>query len=284
MPSKTSGNRKSKEYQERNAVGKFQRDEPRNLLGSVVGVRTVVGRCERHPKKGQMWLVECMCGKVQCVQEYHLRNNTQRRNSCGCLGSRTTIKDWAEDIENWERNLNGYVSFEDAESEGLSSYGKYSCSKCGQEELFSIPRTGGCYGCSRNARRGSIEHSLRCRLASMYRLIGEDDVRYRHSDLMGCDTQTLGEHIESQFHDHPITGIPMTYDNRGLYGVKGYWQLDHEKPVKDFDLLNEKQAKECCNYKNIQPLWTVEHVQKTNLEVHGLDETLEEVWKRINKK
>lgn len=254
-----------------------------NLLGSIVGVRTVIGECEHHHKKGRMWLVECLCGKESCVPQSSLLNDSQTRLSCGCQGSKVSIKDWSDDSENWKRNLDNFVTYEQAKAEGRSNFGKYYCPKCGQEDLFAIPRTGGCLCCQRNARRGSIENAIRCRLGDMYKHIGGDHARYKHSDLMGCDTQTLSEHVESLFHDHPITGIPMSYENRGLYGLTECWQLDHKKPVKDFDLIDEEQVKECCHYTNIQPLWSVEHVQKTNLESHGLFETLHEVWERINK-
>ena len=247
-----------------------------NLIGGIYGYRTVVGTFLQHKKKGKMWLCECLCGNNSHVSEYTLLSND--RKSCGCLGSKCSVLDWSDDGGDTIKN---FVNFEDAKNLGMNKYGKFYCTKCNSEEFFSIPRTGGCMGCARIRKRSSLSNSLRSLLGSMYRKIGRDNPRYKYSELMGCDTQTLGEHVESLFHKNPITGLVMSYDNRGMYGVPEKWQLDHVIPMEQFDLTNRDDVLKCCHYKNIKPLWTVEHIQKTNFEQHGKEETLENIWDRI---
>ena len=234
-----------------------------NLMGGIYGCRTVVGTFLQHKKKGKMWMCECLCGKSSRVSGYTLMSGD--RNTCGCMGSRVSVLDWSDDGGDTIKN---FTNYEDAKNLGLNKYGRYYCPKCSSEEFFSIPRTGGCMGCARIRKKHDLANVLRSKLGSMYRKIGCESPRYKYSELMGCDTQTLGEHVESLFHNNPI--------------VPERWQLDHVIPMESFDLTDRDSVSECCNYTNIKPLWTVEHIQKTNLEQHGKEESLESIWNRIN--
>ena len=79
-------------------------------------------------------------------------------------------------------------------------------------------------------------------------------------ELIGCeDWETVCKYIEGKFYDHPITGEPMSWDNRF-----NRWDIDHIKPLgllaQDHSL---KKQKALCNYRNLQPLWKEDHVKKT---------------------
>jgi hypothetical protein len=52
----------------------------------------------------------------------------------------------------------------------------------------------------------------------------------------------------------------MNWENRGMFG----WHIDHIKPVNTFDLTDEKQLKECWNYKNLRPLWAKDNLTRPN--------------------
>ena len=69
---------------------------------------------------------------------------------------------------------------------------------------------------------------------------------------MGCNNETLKSHLEKQFKEG------MNWNNYGE------WELDHIKPISRYDLNNPDEAKECFNYKNLQPLWKTENRQKHN--------------------
>ena len=67
-------------------------------------------------------------------------------------------------------------------------------------------------------------------------------------ELLGCDWETLKQHIESQFVDG------MSWDNRDL------WHIDHIIPLASAN--TEKEIYALSNYKNLQPLWIEENLKK----------------------
>lgn len=69
------------------------------------------------------------------------------------------------------------------------------------------------------------------------------------SDL-GCSIEELKKHLENQFQEG------MSWDNYGE------WHIDHIKPLANFDLTNESEFKEACNYNNLQPLWAEDNLRK----------------------
>lgn len=66
--------------------------------------------------------------------------------------------------------------------------------------------------------------------------------------------EQLKQHLESKFR----TG--MTWDNWTIDG----WHIDHIKPLASFDLTDRKQLFEACNYTNLQPLWAIDNILKSD--------------------
>lgn len=66
------------------------------------------------------------------------------------------------------------------------------------------------------------------------------------------------KHIESMFHDNPVTGEKMNWNNWGVHG----WHLDHIKPLSFFDLEDPEEFKAACHFSNLQPLWAKENLSK----------------------
>jgi hypothetical protein len=73
-------------------------------------------------------------------------------------------------------------------------------------------------------------------------------------ELVGCSKEELIQHLESQFKDG------MCWQNWSLNG----WHIDHIRPVSSFDLSDPTQIKECFHFSNLQPLWAIENLQKSN--------------------
>lgn len=73
-------------------------------------------------------------------------------------------------------------------------------------------------------------------------------------ELIGCDISFLKKHLESNFKDG------MSWSNYGRYG----WHIDHIKPCSKFDLSNKEEQKKCFNYTNLQPLWWLDNIKKSN--------------------
>ncbi len=68
--------------------------------------------------------------------------------------------------------------------------------------------------------------------------------------LIGCEIDYLMYHIQEQF----TKG--MSWDNYGD------WHIDHIKPCASFDLSKKSEQLKCFNYKNLQPLWALDNLQK----------------------
>jgi hypothetical protein len=72
--------------------------------------------------------------------------------------------------------------------------------------------------------------------------------------LLGTDFKTARAYMESLFEPG------MTWENHGLGEDK--WHIDHKKPCREFDLRILKEQLECCYYKNLQPLWQKDNLDK----------------------
>jgi hypothetical protein len=96
-----------------------------------------------------------------------------------------------------------------------------------------------------------IRRSLRSR---MYFAVKYGEKCDKTMNLIGCDIYELKKHLESKF----LKG--MNWDN---YGKNG-WEIDHIIPCASFDLTNEIQQKQCFNYLNLQPLWVLDNILKSN--------------------
>ena len=75
-------------------------------------------------------------------------------------------------------------------------------------------------------------------------------------ELVGCDYETLKQHIEKKW-------LPnMSWDNYGFGDNK--WHIDHILPCSSFDLTLDEQQKKCFHYTNLQPLWQFDNLSKHN--------------------
>ena len=78
--------------------------------------------------------------------------------------------------------------------------------------------------------------------------------------VLGLETwQELEEYLSNQFYDHPITGEKMTFDNHGK--GENCWQIDHIVPLLTAE--TEEDVIRLSHYTNLQPLWGVDHIEKT---------------------
>lgn len=74
---------------------------------------------------------------------------------------------------------------------------------------------------------------------------------------LGCTVDFLKIYIESKFQ------IGMNWENHGE------WELDHIIPLSKFDLTNREELLIACNYKNLQPLWKKDHLEKTKYDIYS---------------
>ena len=71
---------------------------------------------------------------------------------------------------------------------------------------------------------------------------------------LGCSIDEFKIYLENKFQEG------MTWENWSYSG----WHIDHIKPLASFDLSNREQFLEACNYKNLQPLWAIDNLKKSN--------------------
>lgn len=96
-----------------------------------------------------------------------------------------------------------------------------------------------------------IKSNLSSRLSD---LINKSTISLNTLGLIGCDKTFFLQYIEERFSEG------MNWDN---YGIKG-WHIDHKIPLSSFDLTNEEEVKRACNYKNLQPMWWYDNLEKGN--------------------
>ena len=105
----------------------------------------------------------------------------------------------------------------------------------------------------RNKRK--INHAYKIK-KNLRRRVNQVITRNNKSDstmkLIGCSIYELLQHLEKQFTDG------MNWQNYGK------WHIDHIIPCSSFDLTDVEQQKRCFNYTNLQPLWAIDNIRKSD--------------------
>jgi len=106
----------------------------------------------------------------------------------------------------------------------------------------------------RERRNNDEDYKILCNLRSRLRhALNGKTKSDRTLKLLGCSTEDLWNHLENLF----IPG--MTRENYGEV-----WHLDHLKPCSIFNLEDPLEQRKCFNWKNLQPLFAIENLQKSN--------------------
>jgi hypothetical protein len=92
--------------------------------------------------------------------------------------------------------------------------------------------------------------------SQLNKAINRKQISFRSREILGCDFPELKTHLEGLF----VTG--MTWDNWGNGG--GFWNIDHKRPISSFDLTDPDQVKACFHFSNLQPLWWIDNMRKSN--------------------
>lgn len=92
--------------------------------------------------------------------------------------------------------------------------------------------------------RGRVSASLRGRNKSASTLA-----------LLGCSIESFRLYLESRFEPG------MTWENYGRYPG---WQIDHIMPCAIFDLTKPEHQKRCFHFSNMQPMWAIDNIRKSD--------------------
>jgi hypothetical protein len=93
--------------------------------------------------------------------------------------------------------------------------------------------------------------NLRLRLYEFIK-IGKYRKYGRFREMLGCDWEYFKEYIKEQFE------VGMSWDNYGE------WHIDHVIPVTAWDLSKEEDQMLASHYTNLQPLWAIDNIKKSN--------------------
>ncbi len=126
---------------------------------------------------------------------------------------------------------------------------RYTCAECGGSGICThkIMRRS-CKECDPN---GYLKQLMRSRVYQALKRCSNPKTK-RTMEYVGCDVETLREHLEKQF----LPG--MTWEN------KGKWHIDHRKPCAVFDLNKEEERHQCFHYTNLQPMWASDNISKSD--------------------
>lgn len=94
-----------------------------------------------------------------------------------------------------------------------------------------------------------LKHLLRGRVREAFLSVGKKK-NTKTENLIGVSFATAKQHIERQFKKG------MTWENHGE------WHIDHIIPLAS--AKNEKEAATLCHYTNLQPLWALDNIKKSN--------------------
>jgi hypothetical protein len=96
-----------------------------------------------------------------------------------------------------------------------------------------------------------IRHRLRTRIYNVMKNSGNRKTNSPVKNL-GCSIEELKAHLESKFQPG------MSWSNHGE------WHVDHIKPLSSFNLTNVEEFKQACHYTNLQPLWAIDNLKKSD--------------------
>ena len=85
-------------------------------------------------------------------------------------------------------------------------------------------------------------------------------------ELLGTTLEIAKKYLETLFYAHPITGELMTWGNYGKGPQK--WQIDHKEPLGL--ALTSGRLSSLCHYTNLQPLWSIDHENKTSRDIEKI--------------
>jgi uncharacterized protein (DUF983 family) len=108
-------------------------------------------------------------------------------------------------------------------------------------------------------------YRLQRRISENLRAILHNEKSGSSAKWTGCSRAFLKEYIASKFTEG------MTWDNYGD------WHLDHIIPQAFFDFHDPEQVRICWNYRNLQPLWRQDNIDKSDSLPEGFEQLLTEI-------
>lgn len=190
-----------------------------------------------------------------CVKEYQIENKERIRKYKAELQNNPEYKLKKKD---YNKNYNA-VKKAEISVQKASYYAKNRDKKIKEVKIYRIKNP----------------DKVRARINKRYKIRIKQDINFRLSmglrarlnaaikanvkkgsavrDL-GCSIEYLKQYLEAKFQPG------MSWEN---YGIRG-WHIDHIIPLSSFNLQNREELLKACHYSNLQPLWAIENIKKSN--------------------
>ncbi len=97
----------------------------------------------------------------------------------------------------------------------------------------------------------------------LYKALKNNWKKGKTIELLACSIEELKKHLESKFTE----GMNWKTHGRG----KGKWNIDHIKPCSSFDLSKPEEQHKCFNFNNLQPLWAIDNLRKSDKILKDID-------------
>ena len=184
-----------------------------------------------------------ICNKCQRelpVSQFHKRNNRPNGYMHQCKECRSISRKG----KHKEYNAVRYLIYKDRQRE---------LEKLNKDKINARKRER-----EKERRQTDIDYRIKKNLRGrIYKAIKRNSKSTSTMILIGCSMDELKIHLSSMFKEG------MSWDNYGK------WHIDHIKPCASFNLSDPAQQKECFHYSNLQPLWAIENIKKSDQLLQG---------------
>lgn len=128
----------------------------------------------------------------------------------------------------------------------------WACSSCRQETRRECQNTYNSNNKFKVAIRNLVYQSFKRACEGSY------IKSQRTEDILGCSMKYFKGHLETQFQEG------MNWDNYGKINseTNKVWHIDHKIPLTS--AKTEEDIIKLCHYSNLQPLWALENIKKSN--------------------
>ena len=192
-------------------------------------------------ERNSRWCAKCQT--VKDAEEFH-------KGAYSCKSCKKT------QMDSWrDRNQNYFEDYRENNQESRSAYNR----KWFQDNKDRSRETKRIYKAYQ--RKNNSQYRIVNSLRSRVRLC----LKYKNKiaptlTLLGCSLEELTKHFESLFTEG------MSWDNYGNPNGdhSNSWHIDHIKPCSLFDLTQEEEQRKCFHYSNLQPLWGIDNMKKSN--------------------
>ena len=109
---------------------------------------------------------------------------------------------------------------------------------------------------NRIKRKIIYEQNILYKLKHLYRARINKIIKHKRNkssiEILGCSIEEFKKYIESKFTEN------MSWENYGYYG----WHIDHIIPISS--AKTEEEIYKLSHYTNLQPLWGLDNIKKSN--------------------